>query len=569
MSQIKFKGISDVGNKRKVNEDSYWPPKVTRHPKADSPYGQLFIVADGMGGHGSGNVASGITVDIVPRVYYNPNNTQTDIGQRLRQAIIAAHQEIKAKSNTPETAKMGTTIVTVVVQGDKMYVAWVGDSRAYILRNGRLQMVTDDHAVLWPQVKKGLISWEELHYHPQRSKLNNSMTAQREQITVDVRTKELNKGDQILLCSDGLSSEIQDKEIEKILAKNPLDKSVPLLIGAAKAKKTWLRDGKKVSSMGGEDNVTSILIEMPGGKPRAAAVGGASSNMWIIGGIIGLLVLLAVIGGLFLFGGDDTPSESANVTPTIEEPGNGGSSVSLTQNDTPTPVPDDTQPSEEAVVVVEPEETATPTETLVAGETRQPTSTMAATSTPKPTDTPTTTPTLAATNTSQATAVVATNTTVAALTATHTPSNSSGTCKALPGEITLSAPNDGHGVNGEDPVTFEWEWSGSDLPNGYAFEVAIYNGGGLYSAEETGNGRSISGVKLSDKPHVKQGNNEWTVRIVCLESVFGTYKQTGRQAEPPRMINYQSAGGGDDGGGSDDGGGDDGGGGDGCLGGDC
>ncbi|OQY44852.1 MAG: hypothetical protein B6242_11790 [Anaerolineaceae bacterium 4572_78] len=195
-------------------------------------------------------------------------------------------------------------------------------------------------------------------------------------------------------------------------------------------------------------------------------------------GVIGIVLLIGVIFGVSsMFGGGSDISQTNTIQPPTEVP------AAITVYDMSTPTP-------------------------VATDTRIPTSTLAATST--------------------STAVVATN--------TMPPSNSPGTCIAPPGEITLLAPTDGHGVSGEDLVTFEWEWSGSDLPHGYTFEVAIYNGPGLYDANEIGNKHAISGVSLK---YQEYGELKWTVRIVCLDP----YKETGRQAEP-RMIYYQAAGGG-------------------------
>ncbi len=249
---------------------------------------------------------------------------------------------------------------------------------------------------------------------------------------------------------------------------------------------------------------------------------------------IGIVVLIAILaGGFFAYQSLDdsgaTGQTVASVVDNGENKKNGSAGISLTQNDTPTPVPGDIQPPED--VVVEPEETATPTETLAAGETRQPTSTMAATSTPKSTNTPTTTPTSAATNTSQATAVVATNTSVSVATS---PLSS-------PATPTTSANPSSYGVIGlESPQgdmagaiqTFRWKWSeGCALPQGLGFQIRIWPDGhdryGAMDAKEvtllkcSGSGYWSREINVSRAHGISStggsGRFKWDVALVTLD----------------------------------------------------
>lgn len=266
MDGITFYGTSDKGNKRTRNEDSLWPPAgATEHPNANHPLGQLFVVADGMGGYGAGNIASQITVETVPEVYYSESTPGATPTERLHAAITAAHEQIKIEASAAASmARMGTTIVAVVILEQQLWVAWVGDSRAYLLRKFRLQQLTEDHSVLWEQIKAGLISWEALHYHPYRSKLNNSLTAQRDEVTPSfLEAIPLQPDDQLLLCSDGLSSEVQNSRIEGLLRSYPPDECALALIDAANSPKAWLKEGESVQTAGGEDNITVIVIHMP------------------------------------------------------------------------------------------------------------------------------------------------------------------------------------------------------------------------------------------------------------------------------------------------------------------
>lgn len=445
MEKFSFKIVSDVGNKRHVNEDSVWPGmNIKAHPFAGNEHGLLFIVADGMGGHGAGDIASKLAIDTAQRAYYDPQFEQPSPGDRLERAIQMAHREITLKSNTEATERMGTTMVAAVVKDSQLWCAWVGDSRLYLLRDGKLQQLTQDHAELWEEYRSGQISWEAIHYHPRRSKLTNSITARRKNLEVSHLTPvPLQPGDRLLLCSDGLSSEVKDSEIEKILARNVLDKAATKLIKAAKSPKKWAKaDGQKVPSDGGEDNITAVLIEVPGGKftPYPGTIAK-------IGIIAALLILLAavVVGAMNIFGTPNTASSNGQQSSV-----SGGGifpKISLGNRqptDTPFPVTASNTSAElPATATLDPAE-----QTPGAVE---PTSTLA------PTPTSPSTPTPIPTNTQERPLLVPT--------ATSVPVNDAP-------QIVIFGPAD-QTYNTTQLVTFEWKWKDDCEfpPEGYAFKI--------------------------------------------------------------------------------------------------
>jgi len=508
---VTFYSKTDIGHRRTVNEDNLWPPEaLDTHPyPEEGRYGQLFLVADGMGGHGAGDIASSLAVQAISGSFYDESNPEAGIGVRLEQSIQAAHRAIHQASATATTERMGTTVVAAVIKDDQLWVAWVGDSRAYRLRDENLELLTEDHSELWEQVRDNRISWEELHYHPRRSKLTNSLTARRPTITVGQKNLPLQPGDQILLCSDGLTSEVRNRDIQAILTSRPPKEAVDVLIKEANTRKTWLKDGEKVVSPGGEDNITTILVQMPGGKTR---YGLAPAKIAAIG-VAAAVVLAAAGGAFFLTRPTPTPAETAvlvadqTLTPT-KEGQSGGVWGELDATATPT--------ATAAVATEEAEESPTPT--LAPGETPKPTSTLAAFATPTLVP-PTATPAPQA-GTSSAVA--------AAPTAT-------GAVNDGP-EIDLIEPEDGANLTINN-VEFKWQYGKGcqSPPPGTGFEVRIWpdNPGaqpeGAMDAEENQKGiicdpatgiRSYTVGNVKAAPGVGRadaGAFRWDVAIVQLD----------------------------------------------------
>ena len=271
---IQFVAQTDIGNKRQVNEDSLWPPAGSHPHSPEDPYGMLFIVADGMGGHGAGDVASGLAVEMISDTYYSLSDDHPDIGERLTMAIKEGHQRIVSEATeSPDQRDMGTTVVAVVVKYDNIYeqgevwIAWAGDSRVYLRRHGQLRQLSRDHSRVWPLIESGQVTWDELRFHPDRSKVTNALTARRPDVIPEIQNFSLEPGDQLLLCSDGLTGEVRPPEVEQILNDHPAGQAAQLLIEKANAATTVYKDGQPMMLPGGNDNITLIIVNIPGNEP--------------------------------------------------------------------------------------------------------------------------------------------------------------------------------------------------------------------------------------------------------------------------------------------------------------
>jgi len=246
----KAHGLSDIGRKRKNNEDNFG---------IDQELG-LLIVADGMGGHAAGEVASRMAIELI--LDYTGRTANSDepyltgynsrysrAGNRLCSAIILANQVVSdAAANREEWQGMGTTVVAAWINTDnsRLTIAHVGDSRVYLVRHGQIRQLTIDHSLVEEQIRDGLISREEA----QNSSIRNMITralGYRERVTPDIIELGIEPGDKLLLCSDGLNTMLSDQEILKIIRPNGnLALACQQLIAAA-------------NERGGRDNVTVVM----------------------------------------------------------------------------------------------------------------------------------------------------------------------------------------------------------------------------------------------------------------------------------------------------------------------
>jgi serine/threonine protein phosphatase PrpC len=248
---VKSAGGSDVGKLREANEDSF----------LIAPERKLFIVADGMGGHQGGGFASKKILELViaelDRIVNLQETTQplqnheerTVTQFRLLRALQRANQalfEISLKE--PNLRGMGTTLTAV--QFDEKYAnfAHIGDSRGYLIRDGQLRQLTEDHSWVQEQVKMGVLSAEEAKNHPLKNIITRSMGHERD-VKVDLLKHEFKTGDKYLLCSDGLSNMVNDEELQKIVVENSIEEAIPAMI-------------KRANEEGGYDNITVVLLEV-------------------------------------------------------------------------------------------------------------------------------------------------------------------------------------------------------------------------------------------------------------------------------------------------------------------
>lgn len=245
---MKAIGISDIGRCRKNNEDAIFVPSK------EDELQNLFIVADGMGGCNAGEVASSLAIEAfltyikAERLHYSEDDT----ADLLVGAMVAANKAVFEKSNTDiEFAQMGTTLVAMTIYDNKAYVVYVGDSRAYLFRKKHLRALTTDHSYVMELVKMGSITMEQASLHPKRNVITRAVGI-RDCVEADCVVERLEKGDLLLLCSDGLTNMIKEDEIAEILGKRiSLEKKTQRLVEFA-------------NQNGGHDNISLILVDIGG-----------------------------------------------------------------------------------------------------------------------------------------------------------------------------------------------------------------------------------------------------------------------------------------------------------------
>jgi protein phosphatase len=246
MLEIEAYGITDVGRQRSRNEDSFAIVADRR----------LYVVADGMGGHGNGHIASRLVVEEVANFMRLEEFDQEPEAAtlRLREAVRAAQAKLRSAVRADESlVGMGTTLVSVLLVGELAIVAHVGDSRAYRWRDGRLERLTRDHSWVDEQVAAGYLSEEQARTHPLKSVVTRALSGE-DGVEVDARVLELRSGDRFLMCSDGLSNMLSDAELGRQLEEGrALEATCRALVEEANAR-------------GGLDNITVVLLAV-----RAAA----------------------------------------------------------------------------------------------------------------------------------------------------------------------------------------------------------------------------------------------------------------------------------------------------------
>ncbi len=248
-SRIAARGVTDVGQKRDHNEDAFLVDEELA----------LFIVADGMGGHAGGGTASRLAVETIQKAVRaarerTPDAFGTGAGVEdsrlpdvLRDAVERACAVIYDTAQTdPELEGMGTTVTAALVDGPSAFVAHVGDSRAYLVREGRIYQVSEDHSLVNEQLKAGAISADEAKHSRFKNIITRSVGFERE-VQVDLTAVELAAADVLVVCCDGLTNLVEDAEILRTVQESPLAAAPARLVALANAR-------------GGDDNLTVIVI---------------------------------------------------------------------------------------------------------------------------------------------------------------------------------------------------------------------------------------------------------------------------------------------------------------------
>lgn len=241
--------VTDVGMRRNNNEDQYFLSSDCR----------LWVVADGMGGHAAGEIASALTIQaIVASIDSAGREPGAEAGARpddlLLRAFDSAQDLVSSQGLKDEECRgMGSTVIAGITEGESVHICHVGDVRGYHLSEGQLTRITNDHSLVWELVMSGLLTADEARVHPQRAKVTQAIGKMRG-IKPDFATLTLKPKDRVLLCSDGLWEALPDQDIGKLISADGSMRDLASVLV------------NKVNEAGGEDNITVVLYEHAAGR---------------------------------------------------------------------------------------------------------------------------------------------------------------------------------------------------------------------------------------------------------------------------------------------------------------
>ncbi len=238
-------GMTDIGRKRKTNQDSYFLGLEKK----------LFVVADGMGGHNGGDIASQMAVKVLPEYLFE--NINMDPFHLLTGSIKESNRSIKNFGEThPELVGMGTTIVSFFFRGQNIYVGNVGDSRAYLVNGKKIYQLTRDHSLVQEKLNYGVYNREQAALDPQKNVLVRTVGFE-DDVDVDVFTYKVTRNDIFICCSDGLHGKVSDEDILYLINKFIPDPAVATQESADVVIKALI---DQANENGGQDNITAILV---------------------------------------------------------------------------------------------------------------------------------------------------------------------------------------------------------------------------------------------------------------------------------------------------------------------
>jgi serine/threonine protein phosphatase PrpC len=433
---------------------------VPTDPQQLALKGAIYLVADGMGGHSAGEVASEAAVELAIGHYYS--DTKNDVATSLVRAFEEANRQIYEQAQAdPSKSGMGTTLVAAVLVGRKVYLANVGDSRAYLVNDRGITQITEDHSWVAEQMRAGLLTKKEARRHPQRNVVTRAL-ASRPSVEVDLFEGEMTEGDMLLLCSDGLTGLVEDKEIAALMTENAPKAAAQLLVDQANAR-------------GGTDNITVLIVSA---RPQVQVIDEPTTVVTplpprpspivpIMSGVAIVMVLALALAAVLtrdrwlpLLPGSASTDTPPAATATLPVPTDESRVVTAT-SDVVTPGASPVPPTE------------LPTATLIPAD--EPT--VAPTSTPAPpteTTVPPTVTTMPPTDTPVTTTVTPTLTTETPMPTTaipETPTSTPSPTPALPAPDLVAPEDGGEPLHGE--VTFRWNYTKS-LETGQRFRVYIW-----------------------------------------------------------------------------------------------
>jgi PPM family protein phosphatase len=242
---------SDLGSVRENNEDKF-DMLEPFEPGILAIKGRFFGVADGMGGHSAGQIASEVALKTLMRAYYA--DPRSEIQRSLRDAVSRANLAVYDDAQTlPERQGMGTTLTAAVVHEDKLHLIHVGDSRAYLCRDGELRQVTNDHSWVAEQVRLGAMTLDDALASPLRNIILRSVGTA-DTIEPDYFIEDIKAGDTVLICSDGLTAHLDDSDLLRFASGDSVDTIGPSVAA--------LRMVELANSRGGRDNITLIVFKV-------------------------------------------------------------------------------------------------------------------------------------------------------------------------------------------------------------------------------------------------------------------------------------------------------------------
>ncbi len=276
LMEMELGNLTDVGKKRSHNEDYFGFFQLSEEV--------LAIVADGMGGHNSGEIASRMAVEMIHE-NFSRERQEKDVLASLKSAFQVANFTILQKSLEQERLNgMGTTATALVIRGDQAFVGHMGDSRAYLFRDATVSRLTKDHSVVERMLEQGLLNREEANRHPQKNVIYKTLGVNREADVDLLGPIPVSHNDIFLLCSDGLTNLVSDQELLEIVTQEPPQVACKKLIQLA-------------NQRGGHDNITVQILKM--GRKRSALTSLLERRrFWFVIGL--LLLILLFLNGLFL-----------------------------------------------------------------------------------------------------------------------------------------------------------------------------------------------------------------------------------------------------------------------------
>lgn len=242
---MKYSAKTDKGCVRETNEDYY--NIISGNPGIPV----AFIIADGMGGHNSGEIASQTAVDYISKAMLESSeifSRNCDASEEIKKLMLSANDAVYKKSmETSSNFGMGTTLILAVMLGKTLYIGHVGDSRLYLIRNGIMTCITADHSYIEELIRNGSLTREEGAKHPKKNIITRALGCM-EELEVDTYVCQLEADDCIVMCTDGLTNMLDEEEIKRITLDNTASRASDELIS-------------KALENGGEDNVTVIVIK--------------------------------------------------------------------------------------------------------------------------------------------------------------------------------------------------------------------------------------------------------------------------------------------------------------------